>query len=255
MVEGVRRTRRMRVLLGAGLVLAGVVAGGAVVLASVPHTFSPGETLTAANLNGNFTALDQRIAALEAVLLPAGTIAAYGGPSGANADAGAAALPAGWLLCDGSAVSRTTYASLFAAIGINFGGGDGITTFNLPDLRGRTIIGAGHGSGLTGRTLGQALGEETHTLSANEMPAHNHTVTDPGHTHTVGPSSSTNGQVALYNSSSTCGLYCGNQEVPIQMGQAISASATTGITLQPAGASAAHNVMQPSVVLNYLIKS
>lgn len=255
MLEGPGRKRRKRVYVAAGLALAAVLTAGAVVLASVPHSFTPGETLTAANLNGNFAALDQRLAALETAF-PPGAIVAFGGPSGAPADAGAAALPGGWLLCDGSAVSRTTYASLFAAIGINFGGGDGIATFNLPDLRGRTILGAGHGAGLTARTLAQTLGEETHTLTANEMPAHTHGISDPGHTHTVGPAGSTaqNGQVALYNSGSSCGLYCGTQEVPIVMGQAGSAAATTGVTVQTSGASAPHNVMQPSVVLNYLIK-
>ena len=114
MVEGNRQARRKRAYIGAGLALAVVVTTGAVVLASVPHTFSTGETLTAANLNSNFSAIDQRIAALES-LLPSGTVVAYGGPSSSSADAGAASIPSGWLLCDGSAVSRTTYASLFAA--------------------------------------------------------------------------------------------------------------------------------------------
>src|SRR5215470_6445884 len=101
------QARRWAVRAGAALLL--MSGGGALVYASVPHSFTAGETLTAANLNGNFTAMDQRLTALEA-LLPAGTIISFGGPAGAAADAGAASLPAGWLLCDGSAVSRTTYA-------------------------------------------------------------------------------------------------------------------------------------------------
>lgn len=68
--------------------------------------------------------------------------------------------PVGWLLCDGRTVSRTTYPQLFASIGTAFGGGDGSTTFNLPDLRGRTIIGAGAGPSLTARALGDDGGEE-----------------------------------------------------------------------------------------------
>jgi microcystin-dependent protein len=254
MVEGIRRTRRKRAYIGAGLALAAVVTTGAVVAASVPHSFSAGETLTAANLNSNFAALDQRLAALESGL-PSGTVVAYGGPSGASADAGAAALPSGWLLCDGSAVSRTTYASLFAAVGINFGGGDGITTFNLPDLRGRTIIGVGKGAGLTARTLAQSVGEEAHTLSAGEMPAHSHAVTDPGHSHAVvAQGSSAAAQVAVSGSSS-CGVYCGTQQAPLVEVPTVAATATTGVTVQAAGGGAAHNVMQPSMVLNYLIKS
>src|SRR3954447_6125965 len=86
----------------------------------------------------------------------------------------AATPPPGWLVCDGSAVSRSTFATLFGAIGTAYGAGDGSTTFNLPDLRGRVPVGAGTGAGLTARTLGAAGGEENHTLSAAEMPSHNH---------------------------------------------------------------------------------
>jgi len=255
MFEGIRRTHRKRAYIGAGLALAAVVTTGAVVLASVPHSFTAGETLTAANLNSNFAALDQRIAALEAGV-PAGSVVAYGGPSGASADAGAASLPTGWLLCDGAAVSRTTYASLFAAIGINFGGGDGITTFNLPDLRGRTVIAAGHGTGLTTRTLAQTVGEEAHTLSASELPAHTHAVTDPGHSHlVVAQGSSAAAQVAVSSNASSCGVYCGTQQAPLAEVPTVAATAPTGITVQATGGGAAHNVMQPSIVLNYLIKS
>src|SRR5690606_28135610 len=71
-------------------------------------------------------------------IIPAGMIAPFGGSS----------IPDKWLECDGSAVSRSTYSSLFAAIGTTWGVGDGETTFNVPDLRGRTLIGAGTGSGL-----------------------------------------------------------------------------------------------------------
>jgi microcystin-dependent protein len=69
--------------------------------------------------------------------LPSGTIVAFGGTT----------APTGWTLCDGSAISRITYAPLFAAVGINFGGGDGINTFNLPDLRGRFLRGTDGGAG------------------------------------------------------------------------------------------------------------
>jgi phage-related tail fiber protein len=73
-----------------------------------------------------------------AQLMPSGVIQAFGGN---------AAAPPGWLLCVGSAVSRTTYASLFAAIGTAFGSGDGSTTFNLPDLRGQFLRGVDAGAG------------------------------------------------------------------------------------------------------------
>jgi microcystin-dependent protein len=91
-------------------------------------------------------------------------------PSGLMAPFGGVSAPAEWLLCDGSAVSRTTYADLFAAIGVQWGAGDGSTTFNLPEIRGRGVIGAGNGLGLTGRIVGQAGGEEEHTLTLPECP-------------------------------------------------------------------------------------
>jgi microcystin-dependent protein len=82
--------------------------------------------------------------------------------------------PAGYLLCDGAAVSRTTYSALFTAIGTTYGIGNGSTTFNLPDARSRGLIAAGQGAGLSNRTVGQVLGAETHQLTEAEMPFHNH---------------------------------------------------------------------------------
>jgi microcystin-dependent protein len=87
-----------------------------------------------------------------------------------------AAAPTAWLACNGGAISRTTYAALFAAIGTTYGAGDGTTTFNLPDTRGRALVGVGTGTGLTARALGATGGAETHQLSIGEMPAHTHLV-------------------------------------------------------------------------------
>lgn len=84
------------------------------------------------------------------------------------------AAPVGFLLCDGAAISRETYADLFAAIGTGYGSGDGSTTFNVPDLRGRGPIGVGTGTGLTARARGATVGAETHTLTSAQMPAHRH---------------------------------------------------------------------------------
>lgn len=94
----------------------------------------------------------------------------------------AGSIPAGWLLCDGAAVSRTTYAGLFAvynASGLPYGAGDGSTTFNLPDLRQRAPYGVA-ASGV-GSTLGEAFGTINHVHTG---PSHTHT--GPAHTHTVG---------------------------------------------------------------------
>jgi microcystin-dependent protein len=85
-------------------------------------------------------------------------------------------VPSGWLSCDGTPVSRTTYANLFAAIGVTFGAGDGSTTFNLPDTRSRMPIGAGTGTGLTNRALGTAGGGESKTINSANLPTHTHTI-------------------------------------------------------------------------------
>lgn len=101
------------------------------------------------------------------ILNPVGVIQMYG----------AAAAPSGWLLCNGAAVSRTTYAALFAVVGTTFGVGDGSTTFNVPDLQGRFPVGLGtHGDV---NALGDNEGEAT---VGNRTPAHTHT--GPSHTHT-----------------------------------------------------------------------
>lgn len=84
------------------------------------------------------------------------------------------ATPAGWRPCDGAALSRATYAALFAAIGVVYGPGDGSSTFNVPDLRGRSPAGTGTGAGLTARAAGAKWGAESVTLAMTHVPAHNH---------------------------------------------------------------------------------
>jgi microcystin-dependent protein len=105
--------------------------------------------------------------------MPTGVILSYGAPT----------APAGWLLCDGRAISRSTYAPLFNIISTNWGAGDGVTTFNLPDFRGRVPVGVGQQPGGTNFVLGATGGEEQHTLLLAELAAHAHAIADPGHTH------------------------------------------------------------------------
>ena len=106
-------------------------------------------------------------------------------PPGAITAYVAAAAPTGWLLCDGSAVSRTTYAALFAVIASTYGAGDGTTTFNVPDLRGRIPVGK---NAATFGALAATGGEETHILtSPAEIPSHTHAFTGTAlatHAHT-----------------------------------------------------------------------
>ena len=148
--------------------------------------------------------------------------------------------PAGWLLCYGQAVSRTTYASLFAVIGITFGIGDNLTTFNVPDMRGRIPFGKDNMGGVSANritdvaadTIGGTLGEETHLLTAAESGV-------PVHTHLVpGKISGTNGSSANFLRSDTQ-----TDDGDIASEQNASASAAS-----------AHNNLQPGITLNYIIK-
>lgn len=88
--------------------------------------------------------------------------------------------PTGFILCDGSAVSRITYAELFDEIGTTYGIGDGVSTFNVPDLRGKVIIGAS-----ASHSLGDTGGEETHVLISGEIPIHSHSIPSHGHDNTI----------------------------------------------------------------------
>jgi microcystin-dependent protein len=124
-------------------------------------------------------------------------------PAGAGFEFFGTTLPVGYLWCDGSAVSRTTYAALFNAIGTSWGAGDGSTTFNLPDCRSRVGVGVGSHAEVAsvGLTDGLPLasrrakhGHPTATLVANHnlsashslaLPAHAHAVSDPGHAHNL----------------------------------------------------------------------
>lgn len=145
-------------------------------------------------------------------------------PAGAVMPFAQSSAPTGWLKCNGAAVSRTTYATLFAAIGTTYGAGDGSTTFNLPDLRGEFVRGLDDGRGIdAARALGsaqadankshshtgsaQSAGAHTHTGSAQSGGAHTHggtTASNGAHTHTVpsgtNPVGSNTGQVGYTDS-------------------------------------------------------
>lgn len=87
--------------------------------------------------------------------------------------------PRGWMLCAGQTLQISQNSALFSILGTVYGG-NGTTTFQLPDLRSRVPVGTGQGNGLMGWTLGQAEGTDTVTLNTNQLPAHNHTVAVSG---------------------------------------------------------------------------
>lgn len=97
--------------------------------------------------------------------------------------------PRGWAFCQGQLLAISQNQALFSILGTTYGG-DGRTTFALPDLRGRAPIGPGHGPGLTNRVLGQRSGTETNTMSVNQMPSHNHSASLSGLVGAVNVSSS-----------------------------------------------------------------
>lgn len=149
---------------------------------------------------------------MRADLVPPGTVDAFAGTE----------APEGWALCDGRAVSRTGYAALFEAIGVTWGAGDGSDTFNLPNLGGRMIRGAG-----AGVPLGSVGGAATHTLTTGEMPRHNHLIN-------LGQPSSGDGVVRPQ--------YAG------------ASGSYVNVNTFDTGSNSAHNNLPPYAALNYIIK-
>lgn len=145
-------------------------------------------------------------------VLPTGSVIPFAGKT----------APTGWLMCQGQAVSRTTYAQLFSVIGTTFGSGDGSTTFNLPDLRGRVAVGVDSDANF----LGTTAGEKVVTLSIDQIPTHSH-------------------QYSFRDIGSATAQSGSNYGVP---------SKTNRYDASSTGGGQAHNNIQPSLYLYYLIK-
>ncbi|MGL5001535.1 MAG: phage tail protein [Casimicrobium sp.] len=144
--------------------------------------------------------------------------------------------PQGWLFCDGSLVPISNYEALFSLISTTYGG-DGQTTFALPDLRGRTPIHQGAGPGLSNRVIGGIGGAERVTLTAQQLPAHRHDVLA-----VAGGTPVSSPQAAR--------LASGGLNVYTNAAQTTSMSASA---LASTGGNQPHENRQPSLVLNFII--
>ncbi|HEY0738268.1 MAG TPA: tail fiber protein [Herpetosiphonaceae bacterium] len=156
--------------------------------------------------------------------------------------------PRGWAFCNGQILSIAQNTALFSLLGTTFGG-NGQTTFALPDLRGRVAVSPGQGPGLPAVNLGQMSGEPTHTLIITEMPAHNHTAQTTTRAYDQGfgdPGDSPRTTNNFWSSVSSGGPYNTTANTSMNAG---AVQATIGI----AGGSQPHNNMQPYLGVNYII--
>jgi len=243
-----------------------------------PGTY--GGTKTSAQVT--FNAKGQATVAVSKTIsvLPLASIIAYGGAADPAGDY------VGWLLCDGRAINRVTYADLFSLVGTTFGVGDGVNTFNIPDLRGRIPVGADNmggvsasrvtlaGSGIDGTIVGSVGGNQltqVHghgTTDAGHVhgitdAGHVHGTTDPGHVHgngvggtflmgaagvfAISPGSNATAQPNTASATTSITINSATTGVTIN-------SATTGITINNYGSGSSQN-MPPTLVTNWIIRA
>lgn len=237
---------------------------------SVPYSFVDATQIVASQMNSNFTAVktfvdnlsngtnidagavttDKLAAATVQLLAPTGVVNAYAG----------SVAPTGWLLCDGTAVSRSTYSALFALVGTTYGVGDGSATFNLPNLKGRMPIGR-DAAQAEFDVLGETGGSKTSTAPHTHNIDHNHaafTITGGGHGHTF--QNADNSPFNVINAADAAGLLI-TSYTPTGVGGDGSHSHTVdvpalGTTASgPSSTEAASGNLQPYLVVNYIIKT
>jgi microcystin-dependent protein len=203
-------------------------------------------TATATELNyvdGVTSNIQTQLDTISGTTLPSGSLLPYAGSS----------APSGFVLCYGQELNRTTYATLFGVIGTTYGTGDGSTTFNVPDLRGRAVAGqddmggssanrlTGQSGGVDGDTLGGTGGEETQTLSTSQIPSHNHALRYGGA-----------GSVNFSSADNFMQLTSGGDAYG---GTAPNFIGTTSSLMSSTGGGGAHNNVQPTIILNYIMKT
>lgn len=195
----------------------------------------------------------------------AATVSQLGGsgiPVGSWIPYGGDTPPTGYLLCYGQEISRSDYAELFAVIGSKYGVGNGTTTFNVPDLRGRATVGRDDmggtpasrvttaGSGIDGKTMGAVGGAQNHTLTVDQMPSHNHggdTSSAGSHHHTIG--------FNQYFGYVPGGGGSGPYQTVTSGGTATTTDGAHSHAITAQGGGQAHNNMQPSLIGNFIIRA
>jgi microcystin-dependent protein len=196
-------------------------------------TFVAGQVLTAAEMND-----------LLAATVPTGGVMSYI----------AATAPTGWLLCDGAAVSRSTYADLFTVISTTYGAGNGSTTFNVPNLKGKVPVGL-DSTQTEFDALAETGGAKTHTLTTAQIPGHTHSgTTNTGLTNgtmTI-PSAAGASKIADHATgfASSATTTVADNQAGFPGGSHDHAYTTDNGT----GGGGSHNNLQPYLVLNFIIK-
>jgi microcystin-dependent protein len=226
-------------------------------------TGTPTAPTASTELSNTQLATTEFVKQIAALFTPSGSVISYAGAS----------APTGWLLCSGQTVSRTTYSSLFAAIGTTYGAGDGSTTFTLPDLRGRVIAGLDNMGGATASRLtattitggadavGEVGGSQTHTLTTAQIPSHLHanSATFSGTAGTTGTEQNYTGSGVVSFRSGSLGFVSGGGDLITSAGgfthrHSFTPAGTVSMTNAHTGGGNAHNNVQPTMVLNYIIK-
>ena len=157
--------------------------------------------------------------------------------------------PRGWAFCDGQLLPISSNSALFSLLGTTYGG-DGRTTFQLPDLRGRVPMHAGNGPGLSTRPLGSKAGAETTTLNVPQLPSHTHTTpaSSTGLNAVASPADTSN---PTGNTLAMANIY--KAEAPSVSLNAGSVDDVAANTTGETGASSAHNNMQPYLTVYFII--
>lgn len=227
--------------------MAGNLAMGTKKITNLAQGTASTDAITKAQLDAVQTAVNS--------VIPIGSRVGYCGTT----------APTNWLFCNGQAVSRTTYSALFAVISTTYGAGDGSTTFNVPDYRGR--VGAGKDdmggttaqnrvtsakSGINGLALGATGGTQTHTLTSDEMPEHTHAGSADSagaHTHQVKEGRYEGGGGTLASGDD----YTNN--IHAYSDTSSNGAHTHTLSINSAGSDAEHQNMQPTIIENVIIKA